>query len=201
VHPLHGPERSLAHYLGHRNPPLHCACAGSVCEVLNGLAVCESPWSSLGAGITPGALCCRSGFPPIPAEAARNYPESLAVTVLLRPQVQNCLLTRLKLILADQMAFAIQRFPGSSLGASGGRLIGEGAGLHTRGHQHTRACQMGASRIVQHNPMQSVPWHCHRNFRSILALISTLRGERVDAPPTGLGSWCVHSAIGKGLQC
>ena len=22
VHPLHGPERSLAHYLGHRNPPL-----------------------------------------------------------------------------------------------------------------------------------------------------------------------------------
>ena len=71
----------------------------------------------------------------------------------------------------------------------------------TRGHQHTRACQMGASRIVQHNPMQSVPWHCHRNFRSILALISTLRGERVDAPATGLGSWCVHSAIGKGLQC
>jgi len=27
----------------------------------------------------PGALCCRSGFPPIPAEAARNYPESLAI--------------------------------------------------------------------------------------------------------------------------
>src|SRR6516162_5572492 len=106
------------------------------CEVLEGLAFCESPWSSLGAGITPGALCCRSGFPPIPAEAARNYPESLAVTVLLRPQVQNCLLTRLKLILADQMAFAIQRFPGSSLGASGGRLIGEGADLHSRPSAH-----------------------------------------------------------------
>jgi len=30
----------------------------------------------LGEG--PGALCCRSGSPPIPAEAARNYPESLA---------------------------------------------------------------------------------------------------------------------------
>jgi len=31
------------------------------------------------SGITPGALCCRSGSPPIPAETARNYPESLAV--------------------------------------------------------------------------------------------------------------------------
>jgi hypothetical protein len=30
----------------------------------------------LGEG--PGALCCRSGFPPIPAETARHYSESLA---------------------------------------------------------------------------------------------------------------------------
>ena len=41
----------------------------------------------LGEG--PGALYCRSGSPPIPAEAARNYPESLAVTVLFRPQFQT----------------------------------------------------------------------------------------------------------------
>jgi len=30
-------------------------------------------------GERPGALCCRSGFPPIPAETARHYSESLAV--------------------------------------------------------------------------------------------------------------------------
>ena len=30
---------------------------------------------------------------------------------------------------------------------------------------------------------------------------ATERKERVDAPSTGLGSWCVHPAIGKGLQC
>jgi type 1 fimbriae regulatory protein FimB/type 1 fimbriae regulatory protein FimE len=38
--------RSLAHYLGHRNlqsSEIHCACAGSICEVLEGLAFGESP--------------------------------------------------------------------------------------------------------------------------------------------------------------
>jgi len=33
-----------------------------------GLAVMRAPGVRLGAGITPGALCCRSGSPPIPAE-------------------------------------------------------------------------------------------------------------------------------------
>jgi hypothetical protein len=37
----------------------------------------------------PGALCCRSGFPPIPAETGRKYSKRLPLTVLFRPQVQT----------------------------------------------------------------------------------------------------------------
>jgi hypothetical protein len=37
-----------------------------------GLAVVRAPGVCLGAGITPGALCCRSGSPPIPAETVRE---------------------------------------------------------------------------------------------------------------------------------
>jgi hypothetical protein len=68
----------------------------------------------------PGALGCRSGFPPIPAETGRKYSKRLPLTVLFQPQVQNYSLTKLGLILAGAMALAIQRFLGSSLGASGG---------------------------------------------------------------------------------
>src|SRR5262249_7365445 len=61
----------------------HCASAGSACEIVEGLAVCESPWSSLGAGITPGALCCRSGSPPIPAEDCEKILQTFAVDCVL----------------------------------------------------------------------------------------------------------------------
>jgi len=39
-------------------------------------------------GATPGALCCRSGFPPIPAETGRKYLSRSPLTVLLRQQVE-----------------------------------------------------------------------------------------------------------------
>jgi hypothetical protein len=58
--------------------------AGTVCEVLEGLAFCESPWRRR----TPGALCCRSGSPPIPAETGRKYSKHSPLTVLFRPQVE-----------------------------------------------------------------------------------------------------------------
>jgi hypothetical protein len=54
-------------------------------------SVCESPWRRR----TPGALCCRSGFPPIPAETCRKYSKRSPLTVLFRPQVQNYSLARL----------------------------------------------------------------------------------------------------------
>jgi hypothetical protein len=57
----------------------------------------------------PGALGCRSGFPPIPAETGRKYSKRLPLTVLFQPQVQNYSLTKLGLILAGAMALAIQR--------------------------------------------------------------------------------------------
>jgi hypothetical protein len=41
------------------------------------------------AGISPGALGCRSGFPPIPAETGRKYLSRSPLTVLLRQQVQT----------------------------------------------------------------------------------------------------------------
>src|SRR6516165_9458618 len=83
---------SLAHYLviAIGNPPPDTLRSRRIdCEVLEGLAFCESPWSSLGAGITPGALCCRSGFPPIPAETARKYSKRSLLTVLFRSQFQT----------------------------------------------------------------------------------------------------------------
>jgi hypothetical protein len=61
-------------------------------EILEGLAVCESPWRRVHR-IAPGALCCRSGSPPIPAETGRKY--------------SNYSLARLWLILAGPMASAI----------------------------------------------------------------------------------------------
>src|SRR5215831_11286644 len=88
---------------------LHCACAGSACEVLGGLVFCESPWRRR----TPGALCCRSGFPPIPAETHQRYFKRSPLTVLFRLQVQKYFLARLWLILADPTASAIQQFLGS----------------------------------------------------------------------------------------
>jgi len=41
----------------------------------------------LGEG--PGALCCRSGSPPIPAETPRKYSKRSPLTVLFRPQFQT----------------------------------------------------------------------------------------------------------------
>ena len=81
--------------------------------------------------IAPGALCCRSGFPPIPAETGQRYFKRSSLTVLLRPQVQNYLLTRLRLILANPMASAIRQFLGSE-GASGGTFALARGGLHWR---------------------------------------------------------------------
>ena len=72
-----------------------------------------------GYGGTPGALCCRSGSPPIPAETSQRYSKHSPLTVLFRLQVQKYFLTRLWLILAGPMASAIQQFLGSK-GASGG---------------------------------------------------------------------------------
>src|SRR5262249_41693459 len=58
--------------------------------MLEGLAFCESRWSSLGAGITPGALGCRSGFPPIPAETLlENTLIHPSLTVSFRPQASK----------------------------------------------------------------------------------------------------------------
>ena len=71
--------RSLAHYLGHRNlqsTARYTALAPDRFAKFWKDQIVRAP-GRLGEG--PGALCCRSGSPPIPAEAARNYPESLAV--------------------------------------------------------------------------------------------------------------------------
>jgi integrase len=69
--------RSLAHYLGHRNlqsTARYTRLPLIGCEVLEGLAVCESPWRRI-AGITPGALGCRSGFRPrSPLRLLENTP-------------------------------------------------------------------------------------------------------------------------------
>jgi hypothetical protein len=67
-----------------------------------------------GDGETPGALCCRSGFPPIPAETHQKYSKRSPLTVLFRLQVQKYFLARLWLILADPMVSAIQQFRGSN---------------------------------------------------------------------------------------
>src|SRR5260370_42401106 len=59
---------------------------------MEGIEFCESAWRRIG-GITPGALGCCSGSPPIPAETGRKY--------------SNYSLARLWLILAGPMAPAI----------------------------------------------------------------------------------------------
>ena len=64
---------------------IYGACARSVQGILEGLEFCESPWRRI-AGITPGALCCRSGFPPIPAETGRKYSKGSPLTVFFRPR-------------------------------------------------------------------------------------------------------------------
>src|SRR5262249_15506687 len=51
-------------------------------------SVCESPWRRI-AGITPGALGCRSGFPPIPAGTSEFILSRSPLTVFLWPQVQT----------------------------------------------------------------------------------------------------------------
>jgi hypothetical protein len=83
-------------------------------KILEGLN-CESPWRRR----TPGALCCRSGSPPIPAETHQRYSKRSPLTVLFRLQVQKYFLARLWLILADPMVSAIQQFLGSSQWAGG----------------------------------------------------------------------------------
>jgi hypothetical protein len=47
-------------------------------------SVCESPWRRR----TPGALCCRSGSPPIPAAVltGRKYSKGSPLTVFFRPR-------------------------------------------------------------------------------------------------------------------
>jgi hypothetical protein len=73
-----------------------------------------------GYGGTPGALCCRSGSPPIPAGTSQRYSKRSPLTVLFRLQVQKYFLTRLWLILASPMASATQQFPGSKEERGGG---------------------------------------------------------------------------------
>jgi hypothetical protein len=73
-----------------------------------------------GYGGTPGALCCRSGSPPIPAGTSQRYSKRSPLTVLFRLQVQKYFLTRLWLILAGPMASATQQFPGSKEERGGG---------------------------------------------------------------------------------
>jgi hypothetical protein len=75
--------------------------------------------------IAPGALCCRSGSPPIPAETRQRYSKRSLLTVLLRTQVQKYFLAILWLILVGAMASAIRQFLGSD-GASGGTLSWQG---------------------------------------------------------------------------
>jgi len=54
--------------------------------------------------------------------------------------------------------------------------------LHSRPSAR-QGMPMAALRIVQPNPIQSVPWHGpYKSRTGILALISALTGERVDAP-------------------
>src|SRR5262249_1377743 len=49
--------RSLAHYLGSAiNSEIHCACAGSICEVLEGLAFGGEPLEVWRTACTPGAV-------------------------------------------------------------------------------------------------------------------------------------------------
>src|SRR6516165_8129569 len=91
---------------------LHCASAGSICEVLEGLTFGESPWKLGGLCRTSrGRLAC-----PSPLELPQTYSKRSRLTVLLRPQVQNYSLARLWLILADLTALATQQFLGSSCG-------------------------------------------------------------------------------------
>jgi len=49
----------------------------------------RAPGGCVGSRITPGALGCRSGSPPIPAETGPKYSKRSPLTVLLRPQVQT----------------------------------------------------------------------------------------------------------------
>jgi hypothetical protein len=68
----------------------------------------------LGEG--PGALGCRSGrSSPNPRWDGQRYSKCSLLTVMLRLQVQNCLLARLWLILTDPMALAIQQSLGSNV--------------------------------------------------------------------------------------
>ena len=48
----------------------------------------REPLESVGAGITPGALGCRSGFPPIPAGTPEFILSRSPLTVFLWPQVE-----------------------------------------------------------------------------------------------------------------
>src|SRR5262249_51494273 len=64
----------------------------------------------------PGALGCRSGScPQSPLRLAQRYSKCSRLTVLVRPQVQNYSLTKLRLTLADPMALAIQQSLGSNV--------------------------------------------------------------------------------------
>src|SRR6266404_2442331 len=57
-----------------------------------------------------------------------------------------------------------------------------------------RRCQWLPPRIGEHNPIQSVCWHCPRNCEAVSwHLVSALRGERVEAPIAKEERWCLHS--------
>src|SRR5262245_1533347 len=116
--------QSVASYLNHLSHRLrshHNWCwlkpSPSISELgLASIHDCESPWRRR----TPGALCCRSGSPPIPARTSQRYSKRSPLTVLFRLQVQKYFLTRLWLILAGPMASATQQFPGSKEERGGG---------------------------------------------------------------------------------
>src|SRR5262249_27433540 len=69
----------------------------------------ENPWRFGGLPELQGP----SGLA-LPQELPQRYSKCSPLTVLLRPQVQNYSLTKLRLILAGAMASAIQQFLGSN---------------------------------------------------------------------------------------
>ena len=151
---------------------LHCASAGSICEVLEGLAFWESPWKLGGLCRTSrGRLAC-----PSPLELPQTYSKCSPLTVLLWPQVQNYSLTKLRLILVGAMASPFNNFEALTSGRGISRLEGHCPTL-TIG-RWCRQVPMANGRIAHHR-LSDQRSLCER----VEALVARLRGGLHSRPP------------------
>ena len=141
-------------------------------------------------------------FPQSPLRLRRRYSKRPPLTVLLRPQVQNYSLTRLRLISVGATASAIQQFLGWPVG---GRHQVWRKMPPTRRQAECAQC-LWLTHEWRRQPVECRRGHLRPNHRQQVCLgacgcaknSATQREERVDAPPTGLGSWCVHSGHRQG---